>query len=190
MKDCRVCSCFASWACLACVSETNTYFYFHVSVVRATVKQLAKVSESAEPGEVEIEMGKRKKKFYKKNDSLPKRIYKQLADKEAKIYMKDAMGCSCDSRIQSGEHHLLGIQAVEKYDRMGQKITKFYVQFITPWKDTDGKAQKSIKKALRTVRKREDLCEGGLSTLNADDSKQHKKSKRDRRERKRRQRRQ
>lgn len=134
-------------------------------MIRATVKGIDRTSDTAEAGEVELKMGKRKKKFYKRSDTLPKRIYKQLANQEAKIYISDGIGCKCDKRVEPKDHHLMGIRVVEAYDVTGQKITRFYADFITSWSQ-DRKAKVNIKKALRAIRKNDNICEGGVSTLN------------------------
>jgi len=162
-------------------------------VVRAKVRGLHKRSDTADPGEVEIDMGKGKKKFYKKA-SKPKKLYKDLAESDAKIYISQAIGCSCDQRILPGEHHLMGIRVEQKYGRGGEQITKFYAEFITPWKDveSDGGTKLGIKKALRAIRKGEDqdLCNGGniLTHLsendkdfNDDDRMEERKVRRNRR---------
>lgn len=129
------------------------------------MKGIDRTSNTAGAGEVELKMGKRKKKFYKRSSSLPKRIYKQLADQESKIYISEGIGCKCDNRVKPRDHHLIGIRVEETYDVTGQKITKFYADFITSWSE-GGKAKVGIKKALRAMRKNEGICDGGVSTLN------------------------
>lgn len=112
-------------------------------------------------------MGKRKKRFYKKEakSSKTKKVLKQLAEKDAKIYITQGIGCNCDERIKPGEHHLMGIRAVEKYNvRTGTVFTRFYADFITSW-NHNGKPKPGIKKALRAVRKNEHACDGGLRML-------------------------
>lgn len=122
-------------------------------------------SDSAEAGEIELRMGKRKKKFYKRSSTLPRRIFKQLADQESKIYISNGIGCKCDNRVVPRDHHLIGIRVEEKYDVTGHKRTRFFAEFITSWSENN-KAKVSIKKALRAIRKNENICDGGVSTLN------------------------
>ena len=110
-------------------------------------------------------MGKRKKRFYKRDQSLPKKVYKLLAEKDTKIYISQGIGCSCDQRIDAGEHHLMGIRVEEKYESdSGQKVMRFYADFITSWNENK-ETKHGIKKALRAIRKNDNVCNGGVNTL-------------------------
>jgi len=135
-------------------------------VVRATIKGLNKQSTTAEPGEIEVLMGKRKKRFYKRDEAISKKLYKRLQEKETKIYMKQGIGCTCGDRVIEGEHHLMGITVEEKYDRTGEKVARYYADFITSWNEGEN-TKPGVKKALRAIRKNAaDVCQGGVDTLN------------------------
>ena len=134
-------------------------------MVRATIKGLDKQSPTAEPGEIEVLMGKRKKRFYKRDESISKKLYKKLQEKETPIYMKQGIGCTCAGRIVDGEHHLMAITVEEKYDRTGEKVARYYADFITSWNEGES-TKPGVKKALRAIRKNVDVCQGGVDTLN------------------------
>lgn len=142
----------------------SPFLSFH-SVIRGTIKRLNKNSATTEPGEIEVMMGKRKKRFYKRDENHPKKIYKLLGEQNTPIYMKQGVGCTCENRVMSGEHHLMAINVEEKYDRTGEKVVRFYANFITSWSDGD-ETKPGIKKALRAIRKSDDVCQGGVDTLN------------------------
>lgn len=136
-----------------------------IAVIRATIKGLNTESSTAEPGEIEVNMGKRKKRFYKRDSNAPRKISKLLTEKDTKIYISQGIGCTCDTRITPGEHHLMGIRAEEKYDRVtGHKVTRFYADFITSWNE-EGETRIGIKKALRAIRKNDNVCDGGVDSL-------------------------
>nr|AFN44721.1 soluble frizzled-related protein [Bugula neritina] len=134
-------------------------------VIRATIKGLHTESTTAEPGEVEINMGKRKKRFYKRDTNEPKKVYKLLAEKDAKIYISQGMGCTCDQKISPGSHHLMGVRMEKKYNSLGEEVVKFYADFITAWEE-NGDTKPGIKRALKAIRKRENVCQGGDNILN------------------------
>lgn len=126
------------------------------------------MTTSASAGDIEVLMGKRKRKlkFYKRSASLPRKTAKLLAEASTPVYISHGAGCMCNSRIDPKKHHLVGIRAEQKYDRTGQRVTRFYATIITSWRGSNGKAKDDIKKALRAIRKNGNICEGGLSTLN------------------------
>lgn len=137
-------------------------------------------------------MGKRKKKFYKRDDKVHRKIYKQLVEKDAKIYISQGMGCTCGDRIVEGGHHLMGVRVEEKYNSVGDKVTRFYADFITSWTENK-QAKPAVKKALRAIRKNFNVCQGGLNTLKAhnqvrEQSPDRKIRKRDKKQRKQRRR--
>lgn len=156
-------------------------------MVRATIKGLNRESSSAKPGEIEVTMGKRKKRFYKRDSSSPRKVYKQLAEKDAKIYISQGIGCTCEGRISAGEHHLIGVRVEEKYNTVtGHKEIRFYADFIASWNNDKGETKPGIKKALRSIRKNNNVCDGGVDTLMImeDDDTERKVRKREKKDRK------
>lgn len=139
-----------------------------IVVVRATIRGLNQVTTSADVSDIKVLMGKRKRKlkFYKRSTSLPRKMSKLLADAATPVYISRGVGCTCNDRIDPKKHHLMGIKAEQKYDRTGQRVTRFYAMIITSWRGANGKAKENIKKALRAIRKNGNICEGGVSTLN------------------------